>query len=256
MKPIPPRFKFILLTFAILVLWATRLWARTVTLTFSTDDTNYTVSFDPSKISEIQMRELVILSPFVTDYAGVPHSKGFWIGASTKGAVQDKVLFAVPLEYCSQDDTAYTSCQTNDISSPTFLRNAEVNLEKSRRGLEWLQQLDHPQELQHVVDYLLPRLEISVWIEEIKLRYYKTWDEHILKEVHEDIDSARLCPDVLRKLETGSSNEGKYRIVRFDWANCMLGAANCRQGNYPTESWNSFLKAYGVNEHYTEKGPD
>jgi hypothetical protein len=256
MKLIPQRLQLGLIAFAILGLWSPHSEAKTVTLTFSTDNTNYTVSFDTSRISESQMRELVLLSPLVTDYAGVPHPEGFWIGASTKGAVRDKRLLAVPLENCSKDDAAYTSCQASDISSPNFLHNAEVNLGKARRGLAWLQHLDHPKELQPVIDYLLHGLEVSVWMDEIQFRYYTTWDERVLKEAHEGIDSFRLCPDVFKKLETTSSKEEKYRIVRFDWASCMVGAASRRLGSYPTESWKSFLQTYGIKEHYMEKGPD
>jgi hypothetical protein len=57
-------------------------------------------------------------------------------------------------------------------------------------------------------------------------------------------------------LETATLKEEKYGIVRFDWANCMVRAADRHLGRYPTNSWNAFLQAYGVTEHYTEKGPD
>jgi hypothetical protein len=257
MKSIPQRLLLAWLVFVMLVLCVPGSWAKTVTLTFSTDNTNYSVSFDLSRISEGQMRELVLLSPLVTDYAGVPHPDGFWIGASTEGKVKDKGLLAVPLENCSKDDAAYTSCQANDISSPNFLHNAEINLEKARRGLAWLHHLDHPKELQAVIDYLLRGLEASVWIEEVQFRYYTTWDERVLEEPHEGIDSVRLCPDAFKKLvETASSKEQKYQIVRFDWASCMVGVASRRLGNYPTESWKAFLQTYGIKEHYMEKGPD
>jgi hypothetical protein len=119
-----------------------------------------------------------------------------------------------------------------------------------------LRQLDYPHVLQSVVKFLQDGLAISIWIEETRFRYFTTWDERDLKEAHEGIDPVQLCPDVFKKLETASSKEDKYRIVRFDWANCMVGAANRRVGNYPTGSWKAFLQAYRIQEHYTEKGPD
>jgi hypothetical protein len=146
-------------------------------------------------------------------------------------------------------------CQVNDISSPNFLRNAEINLKKSQRGLAWLRLLRRPKELQPVIDYLLHGLELSVWTEEIEFRYYTNWSESVLKEMHYGSNPAQHCLNVFKKLETATSQEEKYRIVRFDWAGCAK-AVGTRQGQYPIDSWNAFLREYGIGEHYEEKTPD
>jgi hypothetical protein len=78
----------------------------------------------------------------------------------------------------------------------------------------------------------------------------------VLKEPHDGIDSAKLCSEAFRKLEATGSKEEKYRIVRFDWANCMIKAVDHQLGSYPTHSWNDFLKSYGITEHYEAKVPN
>jgi hypothetical protein len=231
-----------------------------VTLTFKTEDTQYTVSFDSSKISDRKMRELIILSPLVTDYAGVPGpgaKQEFQAVGSTTGDVVDKSLAAVPLELCDPDDPRYVGCATNDISSPDFLRNAEVNLERSRRGLAWLQQIDHPQELQPVLAYLQERLALSLWIEERRFEYYSTWDDRALQRTYDGVDPAAACGQTFKELPVASSPKLKHEIVRVGWVNCIRQSVFARQpGRYPVRAWNAFLKAYGITENYKEIGPD
>ncbi len=237
-------------------LFASASWAKPVTLTFITGDARYTLTFESSKISEGRLRNLVILSPFVVDYTDATATKDFWASGSKVGDEVNKALLALPLEQCIAADPAYTDCAKNDVSAPNFLRNAEINLQKSKQGLDWLRHLDYPGELEPVVKFLQGRLALSLWIEETRFRYYKTRDESVLNEAHEGIDPAQVCQETFRKLDAASSKQEKYTIVRFDWANCMVRAVDHRLGRYPTSSWNVFLQAYGITEHYTEKGPD
>jgi hypothetical protein len=56
--------------------------AGSKTLTFKTDDANYSISFDSAGIPEHEMRDLIILSPVVTNYAGIPQGR-FSLAPST-----------------------------------------------------------------------------------------------------------------------------------------------------------------------------
>lgn len=230
--------------------------ANPVTLTFKTVNDVYTVSFDSSRIPERRVRELIILSPFVLDYINDAPAKDFSAAGSTVGTVVNKLLIALPLELCIANDPIYSNCDNNTISAPNFMRNAEINLQKSRRGLASLQHLNPPSELEPVFNFLQEGLALSLWIEETRFRYYTTWDEKVLKETHLGIDPEPLCQEAFQKLDAANSKEEKYEIVRFDWANCMVRAVNRQLGQYPIDSWNAFLKAYGISEHYEMKGPD
>jgi hypothetical protein len=230
--------------------------AQARTLTFKTVDDVYTISFHPANISEAKLRQLALFSPFVVSYLnGIPTREFSAIGA-TQGSLVDKAFAALPLELCIASDTTYSHCEQNEIGGPNFLRNARINIEKSRHGLTLLQHLHYPKELQPVAKFLEKSLEFSLWIEQTKFSYYSTWDENALKELHEGIDSAKLCPEIFQRLETAGSKEEKYRIVRFDWANCMIKAIDHQLGSYPIGSWNDFLKSYGITEHYEAKVPD
>jgi hypothetical protein len=241
--------------FLVFIILVPTSWAKPVTLSFKTADTDYEVSFDTDKLSEESMRNLILLSPFITNYAGIP-TKDFWMGASTVGTTKDKVLFAVPLDSCNKGDSSYIGCQENDISSSHFLHNAEVNLRKSRQGLLWLEHFDYPKEFQRVVDYLREGLAFSIWIEETEFRYFTAWDESILEESHDGVSPKQFCKDSFQRLRSAQSREEKYRIVKTEWANCVNKSEKNNLGIYPIESWEASLKAYGITERYTEKVPD
>jgi hypothetical protein len=196
--------------------------AQTLTLAFDSGDEVDTVSFDPAKISEAQLRQLILFSPFISSYFNNLPARDFSAAGSMRRDIVDKSFFALPLELCVANDPAYSHCDANSIGGPNFLRNAKVNLQKSRRGLKSLQNQEYPNQLQPVVKFLLDGLAFSLWIEETRFRYYSTWDENVLKGAHDDIHPVQLCPDIFRKLESGNSKEEEYGIVRIDWANCMI----------------------------------
>ena len=227
--------------------------AETRTFVLETVNSTETISFDPAKISESRLRELIVLSPFVVDFINDMPDKNFWAVGSVDGTLRDKAFTALPLELCIASEPVYSDCGTNDIDAPRFSHNAEVNLKKNRRGLFWLQHLDHPKQLDPVVKFLDQRLSLSIWIEEARLKYYSTWDERALMEVYNDIDPGQICSSVFPKLEAANSKEAKYQIVRSDWANCMRASDRRR---YPIDAWRAFLQAYGVTEDYKEKSPD
>jgi hypothetical protein len=231
-------------------------WGQTRTLAFKTTDDVDTVSFDPTKISEAKLRQLILLSPVIVSYFNDLPNRDLSAAGSRQGDNLDKVFLALPLELCIASDRAYSHCEENDIGGPNFLHNAKVNLEKAREGLKWLQNLDYPMELQPAVKFLLDRLALSLWVEETRFKYYSTWNESVLKAAHHGIDPLQICPATFRKLEAATSDEEKYRIVRFDWANCMIKAIDHQMGWYPINSWNAFLQSYGITEHYEQTGPD
>jgi hypothetical protein len=183
-------------------------------------------------------------------------ARDFSAAGSTTATRVDKVFIALPLELCIASDPAYSHCEDNSVGGPNFLRNANVNLERGKRGLRWLERLEHPRELEPVVTFLEKSLESSLWTEQTRFKYYSTWDESVLKEVHEGIDAVSSCPKIFAKLQAATSKEQKYQIVRFEWANCIVQAIDRQLGPYPLDAWSAFLKAYGITEEHKELSPE
>lgn len=217
----------------------------------------YTVYFDPAKISEEQLKTLVIFSPYIVGDTDAPIPKGLIAQGSQVGRTLDKSLVAIPLERCLKTNPDYIHCDNNSVESPNFLRNAEVNLKKAKEGLEWLDHLAHPRDLDPVLSYVRELLSASIWIEETRLKYYRSWDASVLKEPHADLQPARSCETALRKIESADSTGEKYKIAAYDWAGCVNAMADMSYAHrYPIESWKSFLAAYGLKELYKDDGPD
>lgn len=231
--------------------------ATLVELSFREILGTYSVSFDSSRISEDDVRKLLIFSPFVDDDTDIPNPHGLMLIGSWVGKTLDKGLLAPALERCLKSDLKYVNCNSNDFPSPNFFRNAEANLQKGRSGLTWLDHLVYPAQLKPVVKYLRDRLAVSLWIQETRLSYYKSWNESILRKNYDGLHPAQFCQGALKKLEGAGSNDERYHTARYDWANCMNGAADERYGHrYPIDSWNAFLQALGIKERYKDESPD
>lgn len=187
--------------------------AKPKTLTFKTDDTNYIISFDSARIPEHEMRDLIILSPVVTDNV-IPGMDDFWAVGSITGTIRDKYLVALPLDTCLKEHPAYTDCDHNEIGSANFPHNAFINLQKSREGLAWLRALQYPKDLEPVVSFLQSQLASSLAIEEMKFKYYSTWDDKALTEALDDVHPEEVCADVFKSLRAAHTDKEKYAIVR------------------------------------------
>jgi hypothetical protein len=229
--------------------------AQTSQLIFDSGDEIDTVTFDPAKISEAKLRELMLLSPYIVTYFDQLPARDMEAAGSTEGSVVDKIFFPLDLELCIPAEVAYVRCEANDVSGPNFLPNAEVNLKKSKRGLAWLQNLDPPKELEPVMKFLADGLRFSIQSEETGLKYYSTRDENVLKEARDGIDPVAVCSEALHKVHDANPEKEKYGVVTRDWTNCMNSAIQRKLGKYPVTCWNAFLRAYGIKESFKEIGP-
>jgi len=243
------------LIFLLLAAFPVSSQSKTVTLTFKSDDTSYTITFDTAKISEAQIRTFIPLSPYVSGFAYYPNMENFSTAQSSEPRGIDKFLTALGLELCLADQPAYTDCSNNAPLSTNFFRNASVNLDKNRKGLAWLKDLPHPKELQPVIDYLLKRLSMSVAVEDARFRYYSSWDLDVLRKTSADLGASSACFKTFEKINAATSNEEKYQVVWHDWQNCVLSATHTSNEIYPLKSWNSFLQAFAIKENYHEDGP-
>jgi hypothetical protein len=246
------KFAVAALTLATMSPWSL---AQSSRLIFDSGDEIDTVTFDPAKISDAKLHELILLSPYIVTYFDQLPARDIGVAGSTEDLVVDKSFLSLKLELCISAEVVYVHCEANTVSGPNFVRNAEVNVKKSKRGLAWLQNLVTPKELAPVMKFLMEGLEFSIETEETRLRYYTTWDENVLKEAHDGIEPAEHCSEAFHKLDGATSEEEKYGLVAHDWANCVNRAIQQKLGKYPVASWNAFLRTYGIKETFKEIGP-
>ena len=199
-----------------LSLIATSVGAQNVSLVFGDSEEKYTVTFDPLKISENEVRQIVPLSPYTEDEGG------FTGGIEVNKDGRDKVFIAPRLESCIDKDSRYRPCGTRDLHDPHYFDNAEINIQEAERQLALLDSVRYPKQLEPVVKHLRRSLSFSLWMEQSRLEYYKTWDTNVLKRGYGDFELAISCAEIFRRLESAASRDEKYSLVSFGWYNCVL----------------------------------
>jgi hypothetical protein len=202
----------------------------------------YSIAFETNRITKREMEQLAWLAPrFPVELRG-PFQ-------SAQSDEKEKVFVAPSLELCVDGDPSYAPCGTRDLSDPNFFRNAEVNLEKGRREILLLSTMAHPNQLDPVVRYLRENLKLSLWLEETRIDFYKTWNVRVLERRYSRFDPTAGCAAVLRAFR-GASKDQAYKLARYDWHNCMLQYVSTTFGHYPIKAWRRFLDDYGIRESY------
>ena len=209
--------------------------AERVDVVFPTLLGQYILTLDTARLSEGELRELVVLSP---------HLSGW-----TSQAVVPR------LELCVAGDPAYLDCARTP-TSPAFLWNARANVAKGVKTIAALDALRYPRELESVVAYLKRSLAFSLWLEDTRLAYYQSWDEQVLARPYGSVEPARVCRTALDAVAAAPSKEVKHERAAKDWHNCFNAAVRKEVGAYPEGAWQAFLAAYGIRERLVELGPD
>jgi len=193
----------------------------------------YALDFDDARIDEATLRRLVALSP---------HLAGW----------QSQAV-APRLELCVAGDPAYLECGARTPEAPNFLWNARVNLDSAARAVKALREARHPAELEPVVAWLSRSLAFSLWLEETRLDYYRTWNPAALRRRYEDVDAAAVCRGPLAALAAAATPAARHHLAAHDWHNCVNDAYRRRLGDYPLDAWERFLRANGITERFTER---
>jgi hypothetical protein len=210
--------------------------AERVDVVFPTLHGRYILTVDTARLSEGEVRELVVLSP---------HLSGW-----TSQAVVPR------LEMCVADDPAYMDCDARTPTSSAFFWNARANIAKGLKTIAGLDALRHPRELEAVVSYLKRSLAISLWLEQTRLAFYETWDTQVLARPYDGVDPARECRTALQSVVAARSKEDKHHRAGQEWHNCVNTAARRGLGPYPAPAWQAFLVAYGIRERLVDSEPE
>jgi hypothetical protein len=196
----------------------------------------YHLTYDNRKVSEADLKPLVILSP---------HLAGW-----------NSIAVTPRLERCVVGESEYMDCRDRSVRSPTFLWNARVNLKRGVTTLDNLRAMRAPAELDPVVTWLQSSLAFSLWLEETKLEFYQTGDLNVLRRRYGELDPTRGCEAALAQVERGAAASGaQYDMVVLPWHNCVNDQFRRRLGEYPIAAWQRFLSKWGIQERFVELMP-
>jgi hypothetical protein len=204
-------------------------------LVFPTLLGEYHLVYDDRRVSESDVRPLVVLSPHLAGWTSL--------------------AVAPRLERCVVGDPAYMACGNRSVRSHTFLWNARVNLDRGTAALTNLRGLRVPPELEPVSLWLQRSLSFSLWLEETKLEFFRTGDAGVLRRRYEDMDPTRECGGVLAEVARTPSPDTQFDIAVLPWHNCVNHQFRRRLGDYPIASWQHFLSSWKITERLIESIP-
>jgi hypothetical protein len=204
----------------------------------------YHLTYDNRKVSEADLKPLVILSP---------HLAGW-----------NSIAVTPRLERCVVGETEYLDCRDRSVRSPTFLWNARVNLKRGVATLDSLRAMRAPAELEPVVTWLQSSLAFSLWLEETKLEFYQTGDVNVLRRRYGELDPGRGCESALTQVGAAPPPAARSTTCwcspgttastissAADWVTTRSppGSASSPSGASRSASWSFSRKPRGVSAH-------
>ncbi len=192
------------------------------------------VTFDPGRVSALEVRRWIQLSPIV---------------GGDNGYLVPEVL-----EQCPLDDPRYVGCGKEQES--VNFHNAQLNLDKIRQRIRDLDSDHYPADLKDVVLYIRRIQSFWLWRETQRLAFVKSADLAALESEFEEINPKLTCREVLDRIRNAKSPAETFQLVRVDWSNCMWHAEQRQVGEYPQSTWEKFLADHGIREHYIEEEVD
>jgi hypothetical protein len=236
----------ILQLLVVLVPLTTPVAAKEQTLVFDDPEWEvYTLTFDDTRISATAVRKLAWLSPDMPDVPGP-----FMSLRGENGNEVDRFLAPPDVNLCNEFDPAYKNCKANRPGSPTFFRNAAVNITKGREQESRLARMWVPNELLEVKRYLLATLQLYLSVERAELAYLKTGNAGILAPVTEKLCGRDPDPALLSKLGGTGSQDEKFHVAHYEWHNLVNQCILARKGRYPIADWKKFVSDYGITERH------
>jgi hypothetical protein len=226
-------------------------------LVLDNDQYHYTATFNSDDISAERLRELLLFSPyeFGTEGWEIARQRITVTWWETPGRIE-KGAIALSLELCMVDDSRYRPCGSRDISDPNFMSNAEVNIALNDQAIAALAQLTVPAELTSVLQQFRDSLAFYSMVERRRLEYLRSGNLEVLSTRIGAIDPSVECVAEIKKLESVATLSKSYKLSIYGWQNCLNSAWHRVSPEYPLQAWRSFLHAYGITEHFTNKAVD
>jgi hypothetical protein len=216
-------------------------------LRYDEDTFTYELTFDDTRISLAQMREIACLSPW-TSYCKPFFGIGLAYKRNGKTETIYKSLTAPTLEDCVAGRN--TGCTTDaKIPDAAFLRNALVNLHEGTRQIDVFRKRPVPPVLASIKATLLASLERSLEKQQALYAYLKSGD---LAQIRAILCAVCNCgaqeSALLEHLRTPSDPHTRLTLSRYDWQNRVVACENAHQPPYPMDKWQQFLKEYSIVE--------
>jgi hypothetical protein len=225
-------------------------------IVLDSDEYHYTATFDPRRISEDRLRELLAFSPYdLSPVAIVAHQEIDLVFEQKPGRLY-KAAYPLVLEMCISGDRNYQPCGSRGISDPNFFSNAEINLNRNESAMAALDGLDVPVELLRIVGEYRRSLHFYSTLQQKRMAYLREGNVDELAQSVEGIDPSVTCAAEIAALKAADTPEQGYYLSNYHWYNCLSSAWSRKSPAYPIGDWQLFLKDYGIREEFMNRAID
>jgi hypothetical protein len=212
----------------------------------------YTATYDDAKSRESQMKEWLLLSPYVVteDSRNNFEMAGSRERTADNQELVDKGFFAVPIERCHFD-----GCGDHPRIDQAWVANALENLKVTQLQIERLGNMKLPSALEPVRAYLLSGLRFTFDLQRGRLDYVRTGKIQPLQERLAATCTTSLPADQKLFDDLAGAPLSQRLEVSNHWFNRLLLCQKTK-GGYPMTVWKAFLTKYGVSEKLVFLDPD
>jgi hypothetical protein len=243
------------LTAALLVFTASFCFGQ-AKLVIDKDDYRYSATFDPNRITEQRLRELLLFSPYDMGEVSMLDHHQLTVLLSQTPTVLKKGIAPNSLELCTEGQSRFLPCGTRDITDANFFANAEVNLTINEEAWNAFNRITVPNELQRILKQFRESFWFYKTVESRRLEYLKSGDTRALSEPIGEIAPSKECSETINRIKLATTLQQRYNLSLHSWRNCLNSAWNRTSPAYPNSDWQSFLRDYGITEEFTPKAVD
>ncbi len=214
----------------LVALWALS-WFQAETIRIPARIGTDEVTFDPSRVSALDVRRWIQLSPIVGGDNGY--------------------LIPENIELCYSNDPRYEGCGKEQEG--VNVHNAQLNIDKIQKRIRTLDTYHYPADLEKVVSYVRSIQSFGLWRNTQLIAFERRGDLSVLESPLGGINPKLSCGPVLDRIAKAKSHSEASHIARFDWSNCVTEAQREKIGEYPRDEWEKFLADHAIREHYIQE---
>ena len=200
------------------------------TLTLRVPEGHDDITYDADRVSVNDLNHWLTLSPVLSQNTGLLVPEG--------------------VVSCDNQDSAYTNCGPK-WSIWLNTSNATHNQERIQSRLVRLNHEEFPSDFRPIVDYFKAVQSFGLWLNQREIEFFRKRNLSLLEDEYPalHLDSKVTCSSELDAIRKSTDEISEWKLVIFQWHNCLWKQFTAATGGYPQAVWDQALKSRGIQEH-------
>lgn len=172
-----------------------------------------------------------------------------WLTLSPVLSQNSDLLVPENVLSCYSQDAAYTNCGPR-WSIWLNISNAMHTQEKIKDRLNRLNHEEFPPDFRPIVDYFRAVQSFGLWLNREEIEFFQTKNVSLLEKKYPalNLNPGSSCSSELDAVRKSTDEISEWKLVVFQWHNCMWKQFTAARGSYPQAVWDEALKSRGIRE--------